>query len=192
MYIRTVIFNLYIHQSVGLEDIRLVNATSSPIPFVSTIAVSRYLLGNPMQRCSLIFSFYLFAVGSSLDNGQIKIQIRNSSPTSSAVVKYLDMYPWQMRVFMSSLSLTLETLSTSGQILASEKLSSPISFFSKLIYSPCLDRQRPSMIEFEATLGPQMQATLSFDFRKKHINVNEYPMDPNRGLDLPYAFVLDC
>jgi len=126
------------------------------------------------------FSFHRHLLGYALDKGQLRLEIRNTS-SKMRRCRVVEIYPWQMRLFVSSIRLSWYSTETNSEISASETTASD-NIFS---YSPCLDRQRPSLLEREFILPPHQSLVWTMDFDKKHTHYSEYPMDPNRGIDIP-------
>lgn len=119
-----------------------------------------------------------------MSHGKIRVQVRNDSDQPQRC-RVLEVYPWQMRVYLNTLNTELIDLTEEAENGSSTSAKKPLKdLIHGLNYSPCLDRQRPTMLEREFILPAQHTITWTFYFEKKHTNYAEYPVDPNRGLDI--------
>ena len=137
---------------------------------------------------------YTVRIGSSLSHGKIIVQVRNDSDRPKRC-RVLEVYPWQMRVYLSTLTtelLELPSNSCQNESCKDATENCQCKFPKKpfkdlthgLSYSPCLDRERPTMLEREFILPSHHTIIWTFSFEKKHTHYAEYPVDPNRGLDI--------
>jgi phosphatidylinositol glycan class T len=56
-------------------------------------------------------------------------------------------------------------------------------------YRSAIDRHRPSQLELEVTLPPNTSVSLSYDFDKSLLYIEEYPPDANHGFEIAPAIL---
>jgi Gpi16 subunit, GPI transamidase component len=137
-----------------------------------------YAIPLPAAQQQPDLSFNRHLLGFALDKGQIRVEIRNMS-AKSRHCRIIEIYPWQMRLYVSSIRLNWFSTETGLEYTDSSNLDGTFS------YSPCLDREHPSLLERDFILLPYQSIIWTVNFDKKHTHYSEYPMDPNRGIDIP-------
>lgn len=104
--------------------------------------------------------------GYGQDKGGSRTVFTNPSNETVRLI-YFESLPWFMRVYLHTL-----TVSGGDQIIKS------------VHYSPEVDRQRPTHIEFELVLEPNSNVALSYSFDKSLLLYSEYPPDANHGFSV--------
>ncbi|SCU98573.1 LAMI_0F15346g1_1 [Lachancea mirantina] len=112
--------------------------------------------------------------GYSQDAGGMRTVIKN--PTNDTInIFYFESLPWFLRLYLSSLKLE----SDSGLLLR--------DVIQDTFYSPAVDRQRPSHLEFNLSIPANTSIALSFEFDKVLLKYAEYPPDANHGFEIESA-----
>lgn len=106
--------------------------------------------------------------GYGQDKGGSRTVFRNPSDEAVRLV-YYESLPWFMRVYLHTLSIT-------GGIKS--------QVIQAIYYSPEVDRERPSHIEFELIIPPNSNIALSYSFDKSLLLYSEYPPDANHGFSV--------
>lgn len=118
--------------------------------------------------------------GYGQDRGGIRTEFSNPLDKEAHFI-YLEVLPWYMRPY-------LHTLKIQDTTLQNKKLNSENSDAIKnIIYSPAIDRLRPTQLEIEMSIKPNSTVILSYDFDKTLLFIEEYPPDANHGFEIPPA-----
>ncbi|PIA19047.1 Gpi16 subunit, GPI transamidase component, partial [Coemansia reversa NRRL 1564] len=94
-------------------------------------------------------------------------------------VTYLDTLPWYLRVYSHTLVINSELEGAAAVVLKP----------SRAIFTPAIDRGRPSSMELELELPPNSRTVLRYDFDKGFLRYTEHPPDANRGFNIAPAIV---
>lgn len=117
-----------------------------------------------VQKAPIFVSRSLTGYGQ--DKGGSRTVFSNPSNETVRLV-YFESLPWFMRVYLHTL-----TASSDDMVIES------------VYYSPEVDRQRPTHIEFELVIAPNSNVALSYSFDKSLLLYSEYPPDANHGFSV--------
>lgn len=146
------------------------NSNSVSIRSDPPVYVSRSLTGNGQQR------------------GGLRSVFNNPSSTESVRFVYFETLPWFMKLFLHTLKLEIVTDGRKN-LTNDELFFTTNNILKDMYYSPAIDRQRPSQVEFELELPPKTSISLSYDFDKSLIFIEEYPPDANHGFNIAPAVI---
>lgn len=120
--------------------------------------------------------------GYGQDRGGLRTVFTNTSPERPVRYVYFETLPWYMRFYLHT--LLLENASSSKwQMAEFPKVKDDI--IQDILYRPAIDRKRPTQIEIEMILPPGASVSLSYDFDKTLLYIEEYPPDANHGFEIP-------
>ncbi|KAJ2082362.1 Subunit of the glycosylphosphatidylinositol transamidase complex-like protein [Coemansia sp. RSA 988] len=119
---------------------------------------------------------YVTGQGGSSGGVESIIVNRRAVPIT---VTYLDTLPWYLRVYSHTLVVNSESEGAPALVLRP----------SKSIFTPAIDRGRPSSMELELKLPPNSRTILRYDFDKGFLRYTEHPPDANRGFSIAPAVV---
>ncbi|KAJ2847213.1 Subunit of the glycosylphosphatidylinositol transamidase complex-like protein, partial [Coemansia erecta] len=155
-----------------VEASKLGSAKGSVDPGRPVVAVHRYVTGH----------------GGSSGGVEATITNRGDQPVD---ILYLDSLPWYLRVYSHTLTITSQktvgdakATSSSAASEVSENLTPSASLFT-----PAIDRGRPSTMELALTLPAHSRTTLWYSFDKGFLKYTEHPPDANRGFNIGPAIV---
>ncbi|KAJ2659639.1 Subunit of the glycosylphosphatidylinositol transamidase complex-like protein [Coemansia sp. RSA 1200] len=111
-------------------------------------------------------------------SGGVETEIINRS-NQPVDVTYFDTLPWYLRVYLHT--LTIEAVNPDGDIFKQHP--------TQMIFTPAIDRGRPSTIELAVTLPANTRTTLRYNFDKGFIKYTEHPPDANRGFNIGPAII---
>ncbi|RKP15294.1 GPI transamidase component PIG-T [Piptocephalis cylindrospora] len=114
--------------------------------------------------------------GTGQDGGKFVITITNTHPSESIPATYLDVIPWYLRPYLSTLTATING-TLAPEVIQAQR------------YQTARDRERPSIIELILQLPPSSILTLVLDVDRAMLKYSEHPPDANRGFDLPPAIL---
>ncbi|KAJ3299998.1 Subunit of the glycosylphosphatidylinositol transamidase complex-like protein, partial [Kappamyces sp. JEL0829] len=113
--------------------------------------------------------------GSGQERGSIKVEFANHQ--SAAVnISYLESIPWILKTYLHTFS-TASSAEGHGELVR------------KLLYTPAIDRERPTVIEVLLTLPPLSTTYLSIDYECAFVKVTEHHPDANHGFDIGIGVV---
>ncbi|XP_077227630.1 GPI transamidase component Gpi16 subunit family protein [Tasmannia lanceolata] len=131
-----------------------------------------------------------FLMGSGNERGSVAISLKSTQPhegTSSLLsgdgcalrVIFFQVVPWYVKVYYHTLQIFID-----GQ---PRQVSDVIE---KIHVSPSEDKVSPGVMEmvFELPCSTQT-ATLTVEFDKGFLHIDEYPPDANQGFDIPSALI---
>ncbi|KAJ2764200.1 Subunit of the glycosylphosphatidylinositol transamidase complex-like protein, partial [Coemansia nantahalensis] len=119
-----------------------------------------------------------FVTGHGGTGGGIEAALTNRLDTAVRVV-YLDTLPWYLRVY--SHTLRLEAVADNGRVAAVAP--------ARVLFTPAVDRGRPSVLEVEVELPARSRTVLRYDIEKGFLKYTEHPPDANRGFSVGPAIV---
>ncbi|XP_062182961.1 uncharacterized protein LOC133887066 [Phragmites australis] len=138
----------------------------TPSPFHT----SRFLMGSGNERGSIALSFL---------STDLHKQIYGSSNDCSIKAVVFQVVPWYVKVYYHSLEIFID-----GNIKAISEV------VDKIHVTPSEDKLLPGTLEMLLIFPCGMQsATLTLDFDKGFLHIDEYPPDANQGFDIPSALV---
>ncbi|ANB13348.1 Gpi16p [Sugiyamaella lignohabitans] len=117
--------------------------------------------------------------GHGLERGGIRSTFTNPSRDTPVRFVYFESFPWFMRLYLHTLQLQSQSLLESDEILSEQE-----NILKDIYYLPAVDRKQPSQLEIEMILPPATSASLTYDFDKAHLFIEEYPPDANYGFDI--------
>ncbi|KAG5422090.1 GPI16 [Candida metapsilosis] len=120
--------------------------------------------------------------GYSLDKGGLRVVFTNPG-TEDVEFTYFESLPWFMRLYLSTLDVTLKTSTGISHVKDYSK------FIKSRYYKPAVDRERPSHLEFEFTIPALSTVAVTYDFDKSLLLYKEYPPDANHGFDIEPAVI---
>ncbi|CCF56455.1 hypothetical protein KAFR_0B01560 [Kazachstania africana CBS 2517] len=116
--------------------------------------------------------------GSGQDYGGLRAVFNN--PTSEPVkIIYFESLPWFMRIYLSTLTLD-------GKDIDNSNLPDIIKSTN---YTPSIDRNRPTQLEFILTIPAYTSFSLSYQFDKALLHFSEYLPDANHGFEIESAVI---
>ncbi|CAN6251752.1 unnamed protein product [Urochloa humidicola] len=137
----------------------------TPSPFHA----SRFLMGSGNERGSIAMSFMSTNLHKEL-----------CSPNDCSIKAVIfQIVPWYVKVYYHSLEIYID---------GNRKTVSEI--VEKIHVTPSEDKLSPGTLELLLRIPCSMQsATLTLDFDKGFLHIDEYPPDANQGFDIPSALV---
>ncbi len=117
--------------------------------------------------------------GSGQERGSIKVEFVNKIETSTTI-SYTETIPWILKTYLHTLTAHSSPLST-NEFTFKDKKSDIIQ---NILYSPAIDRERPTVLEVTLTLPPHSTTYLSFDFDFAFVKVTEHHPDAAHGFDI--------
>ncbi|KAJ1797929.1 Subunit of the glycosylphosphatidylinositol transamidase complex-like protein, partial [Coemansia sp. RSA 2399] len=114
--------------------------------------------------------------GGSGGGVETEIINRGSQPLE---ITYFDSLPWYLRVYLHTLAI--EAVGSDGR---ATKLHP-----TETMFTPAIDRGRPSSIELTMTLPANTRTVLRYSFDKGFIKYTEHPPDANRGFNIGPAII---
>nr|CAD2193768.1 unnamed protein product [Meloidogyne enterolobii] len=105
--------------------------------------------------------------------GRICIQINNPFQQSFNA-RFMQMIPWQIRVFLHTLTF-----------VCSNKSKESMDFFGE--YTLARDGMRPLLIELDILLPANSKCKIEFGFEAAFLKISEFPPDANSGIHVPGA-----
>lgn len=131
---------------------------------------SRFLMGGGNERGSIALSFLSTNLQKHLFSG-------SNDCLRKAVV--FQVVPWYVKVYYHSLEIFID---------GSRKDISEV--LDKIHVTPSEDKLSPGTLEMLLRFPCSMQsATLTLDFDKGFLHIDEYPPDANQGFDIPSALI---
>ncbi|KAK3136701.1 hypothetical protein QOZ80_5BG0441180 [Eleusine coracana subsp. coracana] len=131
---------------------------------------SRFLMGSGNERGSIALSFL---------STNLQKQISGSSDDCSIKAVIFQVVPWYVKVYYHSLEIFID---------GNRKTISEV--VDKIHVTPSEDKLLPGTLEMLLRFPCGMQsATLTLDFDKGFLHIDEYPPDANQGFDIPSALV---
>uniref|UniRef100_A0A0A9EP81 GPI-anchor transamidase, putative n=1 Tax=Arundo donax TaxID=35708 RepID=A0A0A9EP81_ARUDO len=131
---------------------------------------SRFLMGSGNERGSIALSFL---------STNLHKQILGSSNDCSIKAVIFQVVPWYVKVYYHSLDIFIDgNRKTIPEVV------------DKIHVTPSEDKLLPGTLEMQLRFPCSMQsATLTLDFDKGFLHIDEYPPDANQGFDIPSALV---
>lgn len=120
--------------------------------------------------------------GYGQERGGLRTEFSNPSQTESVSFVYFETLPWYMRLYLHTLEVEVQA-APAGQNYAKD------DFIRAVSYRPAADRARPSQLELQVTLPPATSISLSYDFDKSLLYIEEYPPDANHGFEIAPAIL---
>ncbi|CAD6233134.1 unnamed protein product [Miscanthus lutarioriparius] len=140
--------------------------TCTPSPFHA----SRFLMGSGNERGSIALSFM---------STNLHKQISGSPTDCSIKAVIFQVVPWYVKVYYHSLEIFID---------GSRKTVSEV--VDKIHVIPSEDKLLPGTLEMLLRFPCSMQSgTLTLDFDRGFLHIDEYPPDANQGFDIPSALV---
>ncbi|KAL6630499.1 hypothetical protein ACP70R_028572 [Stipagrostis hirtigluma subsp. patula] len=131
---------------------------------------SRFLMGSGNERGSIALSFL---------STNLQKQIFGSSNDCSIKAVVFQVVPWYVKVYYHSLEIFIDgNRKTIPEVV------------DQIHVTPSEDKLLPGTLEMLLKFPCSMQsATLTLDFDKGFLHIDEYPPDANQGFDIPSALV---
>ncbi|KAI9505645.1 GPI transamidase component PIG-T [Coemansia spiralis] len=123
-------------------------------------------------------SAHRYVNGHGGSSGGVVTEIINRSSQPMDII-FLDTLPWYLRVY--SHTLDIEATTADGQV---KKLTP-----TKILFTPAIDRGRPSSIELSLSVPENTRTTLRYSFDKGFLKYTEHPPDANRGFNIGPAII---
>ncbi|GLU03842.1 hypothetical protein SLE2022_210170 [Rubroshorea leprosula] len=132
-----------------------------------------------------------FLMGSGNERGAIAISLKSTELTEGFLgansvddgckvqVNIFQVVPWYVKVYFHSLRVSVD-----------QQLKAPADVIEKIHVSPSKDKVSPGVMEMILKLPCTVKsASLSIDFDKGFLHIDEYPPDANQGFDIPSAVI---
>ncbi|KAK4751060.1 hypothetical protein SAY87_004542 [Trapa incisa] len=132
-----------------------------------------------------------FLMGSGNERGTIAISLRSMGPDEGLNVSDMDkercvlpvnifqVVPWYIKVYFHTLKVFID-----------EKPMSVLDAVEKIHISPSEDKVSPGVMEMVLKLPCGVKsATITLEFDKGFLHIDEYPPDANQGFDIPSAII---
>ncbi|PKA61257.1 hypothetical protein AXF42_Ash006154 [Apostasia shenzhenica] len=139
------------------------------------VYASRFLMGSGNERGSIAITFQSSHLDEWLSTGSDGCAVH-------AVV--FQVVPWYVKVYYHTLNIFMDG-----------KRQTISDVVKRMKISPSEDKLSPGTMELMLEFPCDMQsATLTLDFDKGFLHVDEYPPDANQGFDIPSALITypDC
>jgi phosphatidylinositol glycan class T len=120
------------------------------------ITAHRYTGGTGQERGSLIVHFY--------NNGMYATNIT-----------YFESIPWILKTYLHTLKISVQ-----------EDGKPILQMPQKILYSPSIDRKRPTVLELAMELAGNSITTLSLEYECAFVKVIEHHPDANHGFEIGY------
>lgn len=111
--------------------------------------------------------------------GGLVLHIQNNDVSSPITIRYYDAIPWYFKIYFYTLRIQMN-----GQ-----DITNPQEYCSYFNISPSKDREKSAVIEFEITMPPQSNISISVEFDKAFLKYTEHSPDANRGFDLSSSII---
>ncbi len=98
----------------------------------------------------------------------------NTQSSQSLRVHYADIVPFFCRLYFHTLRVAVNNTELD-----------PADIFTNVVMKPGEDRGSPSLLEVDIVIPPSSTITISYQFEKVFLSLEEHPPDPSRGLDMP-------
>ncbi|XXG78577.1 hypothetical protein AAC387_Pa08g2498 [Persea americana] len=139
---------------------------------------SRFLMGSGNERGSIAISLKSTPSHEGFLGHEVASSWTSSNGCSVRAIVF-QVVPWYVKVYYHTLRIFID-----GQPYAVTDV------IEKIHVSPSEDKVSPGMLEVVLTFPCSMQsATLTIDFDKGFLHIDEYPPDANRGFDIPSALI---
>lgn len=122
--------------------------------------------------------------GYSQDRGGLRTHFSNPSSVAAKFI-YFEFLPWYMRLHLNSLRVAIED-ETGEHYLSSQEQQ---QYIHSRFYRPAIDRKRPSHLELNIVLPPNLSLVLTYEFEKSLLLYSEYPPDANHGFAVEAGMV---
>ncbi len=141
-------------------------------------------LGNPYLAP---ITAHRYLGGSGQERGSINVELTNKQNLATTIT-YTETIPWILKTYIHTLSASAVfskaiTIKYHSKEIPKEKI------IKKVLYSPAIDRERPTVLELTLLLPPHSTTYLSFDFDFAFVKVNEHHPDAAHGFDIGAAVV---
>ncbi|XP_074268489.1 uncharacterized protein LOC141591895 [Silene latifolia] len=137
------------------------------------LLANRFLMGSGNERGAIVITL------KSVGNIQSAQGTDMSEDNCILRVNVFQVVPWYVKVYYHTLRVFVD-----GEIQPAAII------IEKLRVSPSEDKVSPGSLELALKFSCQMKsATLSLDFDKGFLHIDEYPPDANQGFDIPSAVI---
>ncbi len=126
-----------------------------------------------LAASNIVVDRILTGVGN--EGGGVQVRWRNVHASRTITVSHLEVVPYYMRVFASTLAIMCA--------------STRRPHAADVVLSPAVSRGLPSQIEVTVAVGPASTVVMDFEFERDLLRYTDFPFDPNRGFDLAGAHV---
>ncbi|CAD1811681.1 Gpi16 subunit, GPI transamidase component family protein [Candida parapsilosis] len=158
----------------------IVESITEPYDYDFKFSTSNSSKVVPIEAPPLYVSRSL--TGYSLDKGGLRVVFTNPG-TEDVTFTYFESLPWFMRLYLSTLDITLKNSTGTFHIKDHSQ------FIRSRCYKPAVDRERPSHLEFVFSVPALSTLALTYDFDKSLLLYREYPPDANHGFDVEPAVI---
>ncbi|KAL6011281.1 hypothetical protein ACLOJK_001726 [Asimina triloba] len=139
---------------------------------------SRFLMGSGNERGSIALSLIPQRFHEGLFDGETASPLLSGEDCAVQVIIF-QVVPWYIKVYYHTLQIFID-----GQ---PRTVSDVVK---KIHVSPSEDKVSPGVMEMVLRIPCNMQsASLSIDFDKGFLHIDEYPPDANQGFDIPSAVI---
>ncbi|XP_021720060.1 GPI transamidase component PIG-T-like [Chenopodium quinoa] len=143
--------------------------SSSQAPLLA----NRFLMGSGNERGAIVISL------NSAGHNQSLVGTGASEDSCNLHINVFQVVPWYVKVYYHTLQIYIN-----GQVYPA------VNITRKMRVSPSEDKVSPGALELALTFPCSMKsASLSLDFDKGFLHIDEYPPDANQGFDIPSALI---
>ncbi|KAI3742048.1 hypothetical protein L1987_59727 [Smallanthus sonchifolius] len=137
------------------------------------LRVSRFLMGSGNEKGAIALSL------QSTEWSQSLLKANNNEEKCYLRVDVFQVVPWYIKVYYHTTKIFVDGISQSlGDII------------EKMNVSPSKDKVSPGVMEIILRLPCDMKsASLTLEFDKGFLHIDEYPPDANQGFDIPSAII---
>ncbi|KAL4571902.1 hypothetical protein LXL04_018669 [Taraxacum kok-saghyz] len=131
--------------------------------------VTRFLMGSGNEKGAIALSLQSTELSQNLDHNQ-KCKLH---------VDVFQVVPWYIKVYYHT-----------AKVYVNGILQSHEDTIEKLSVSPSEDKVSPGVMEMSLSLPCDLKsASLTLEFDKGFLHIDEYPPDANQGFDIPSAII---
>ncbi|KAL9239128.1 hypothetical protein vseg_013477 [Gypsophila vaccaria] len=172
----SILYLYLIEKHVDAEPFDFALTWKLPVVWSSSQApllANRFLMGSGNERGAIVITL------TSVGHIQNVEDSETSEDKCNVRVNVFQVVPWYVKVYYHTLRVFVD-----GQMqLAADVIE-------KMYVSPSEDKVSPGSMELALKFPCQMKSsTISLDFDKGFLHIDEYPPDANQGFDIPSAVI---
>ncbi|KAI8892974.1 GPI transamidase component PIG-T [Globomyces pollinis-pini] len=117
--------------------------------------------------------------GSGQERGSLHVHFYNDYP-HEVNITYFESIPWILKLYLHT--FTISTTYSDTQTEVNKNVNQ--TKMNEFLFTPAIDRVRPTVMEFQLTLPPHTTTSLSIDYECAFIKVSEHHPDANHGFEI--------